>query len=260
MVAETMPDGLVGVLMRVPQGAAEHLSVRLARTSRRTERESVVNLAKAVGAPCVRYLKESLKNDAPAKAATVIGCSAASILQPWTNFCRAASATRPRFPRCRRAPAFHRRSSRARQAPHRFAGNVRRDDSSLALDEIGMCGDGDTAPNSCALPKAKYCRKARLPPRESHRSARPHARPAAAATSVASSKSAKPSVGFTGRNSHGRSTGALKLDPPGFKNSCRSQVWMQRSFNSRRSMPSRTRFRASSPLPPRPPPGNVPPW
>src|SRR5271168_1341256 len=73
MVAEAMPDGLVGVLMRVPQGAAEHLSVRLARTSRRTERESVVHLAKAVGAPCVRYLKESLKNEAPAKAATVIG-------------------------------------------------------------------------------------------------------------------------------------------------------------------------------------------
>src|SRR5271163_4784403 len=73
MVAESMPDGLVGVLMRVPQSAAEHLGVRLARTSRRTERESVVHLAKSVGAPCVRYLKESLKNDAPAKAATVIG-------------------------------------------------------------------------------------------------------------------------------------------------------------------------------------------
>ena len=73
MVAEAMPEGLVGVLMRVPQGAAEHLAVRLARTSRRTERESVVQLAKAVGAPCVRHLRETLKNDAPAKAATVIG-------------------------------------------------------------------------------------------------------------------------------------------------------------------------------------------
>ena len=72
MVADA-GGGLVGVLMRVPQTAAEHLAVRLARTSRRTERESVVHLAKAVGAPCVRYLKESLKNDAPAKAATVIG-------------------------------------------------------------------------------------------------------------------------------------------------------------------------------------------
>jgi hypothetical protein len=152
MVAETMPDGLVGVLMRVPQGAAEHLSVRLARTSRRTERESVVSLAKAVGAPCVRYLKESLKNDAPAKAATVIGLL--SRLDP--------AAVDELLPRRLRdgGRGFHdavvRQLSTA-GAPER--GKLLTDSLEmfdvmilpLALDEIGMCGDGDTAPKLLRL-------------------------------------------------------------------------------------------------------------
>ena len=146
MVAETMPDGLVGVLMRVPQGAAEHLSVRLARTSRRTERESVVNLAKAVGAPCVRYLRESLKNDAPAKAATVIGLL--SRLDP--------AAVDELLPRRLRdgGRGFHdavvRQLSTA-GAPER--GKLLSDSLEmfdvmivpLALDEIGMCGDPETS-------------------------------------------------------------------------------------------------------------------
>jgi PilZ domain len=146
MVAETMPDGLVGVLMRVPQGAAEHLAVRLARTSRRTERESVVHLAKAVGAPCVRYLKESLKNDAPAKAATVIGLL--SRLDP--------ASVDELLPRRLRdgGRGFHdavvRQLSTA-GAPER--GKLLSDSLEmfdvmivpLALDEIGMCGDPETA-------------------------------------------------------------------------------------------------------------------
>ncbi|HEY4950805.1 MAG TPA: PilZ domain-containing protein [Candidatus Acidoferrales bacterium] len=146
MVAETMPDGLVGVLMRVPLGAAEHLAMRLARTSRRTERESLVSLAKAVGAPCVRYLKESLKNDAPAKAATVIGLL--SRLDP--------AAVDELLPRRLRdgGRGFHdavvRQLSTA-GAPER--GKLLSDSLEmldvmilpLALDEIGMCADGDTA-------------------------------------------------------------------------------------------------------------------
>jgi hypothetical protein len=146
MVAEAMPDGLVGVLMRVPQSAAEHLSVRLARTSRRTERESVVSLAKAVGAPCVRYLKESLKNDAPAKAATVIGLL--SRLDP--------ASVDELLPRRLRegGRGFHdavvRQLSTA-GAPER--GKLLSDSLEmfdvmilpLALDEIGMCADGETS-------------------------------------------------------------------------------------------------------------------
>src|SRR5580704_5309126 len=134
MVAEAMPDGLVGVLMRVPQGAAEHLSVRLARTSRRTERESVVNLAKAVGAPCVRYLKESLKNDAPARAATVDELLPRRLRDGGRGFHDAVV-----------------RQLATAGAPER--GKLLSDSLEmfdvmilpLALDEIGMCADGDTA-------------------------------------------------------------------------------------------------------------------
>jgi PilZ domain len=152
MVAETMPDGLVGVLMRVPQCAAEHLSVRLARTSRRTERESVVVLAKAVGAPCVRYLKESLKNDAPAKAASAIG-----LLSRLDS-----AAVDELLPRRLRdgGRGFH--DAVVRQlstggAPER--GKLLSDSLEmldvmilpLALDEIGMCGDMETAPKLLRL-------------------------------------------------------------------------------------------------------------
>ena len=73
LAAEKLPDGLAGVLMRVPKTASEYLATRLARSSRRTERESVVALAKSLGVPCVRHLRETLKNDAAPKAAGVVG-------------------------------------------------------------------------------------------------------------------------------------------------------------------------------------------
>ncbi len=152
LAAETMPDGLVGVLMRVPQGAAEHLSIRLARSSRRTERESIVHLAKSVGAPCVRHLKETFKNDVPAKAATVAGLL--SRLDP--------AAVDELLPRRLRdgGRGFH--DAIVRQlstggAPERgklLADSLEMFDVMilpLALDEIGMCGDADTAPKLLRL-------------------------------------------------------------------------------------------------------------
>ncbi|MFZ0584073.1 MAG: PilZ domain-containing protein [Candidatus Acidiferrales bacterium] len=150
--AEAMPEGLVGVLMRVPQGAAEHLSIRLARSSRRTERESIVHLAKSVGAPCVRHLKETFKNDVPAKAATVAGLL--SRLDP--------AAVDELLPRRLRdgGRGFH--DAIVRQlstggAPERgklLADSIEMFDVMilpLALDEIGMCGDADTAPKLLRL-------------------------------------------------------------------------------------------------------------
>lgn len=150
--AEAMPEGLVGVLMRVPQGAAEHLSIRLARSSRRTERESIVHLAKSVGAPCVRHLKETFKNDVPAKAATVAGLL--SRLDP--------AAVDELLPRRLRdgGRGFH--DAIVRQlstggAPERgklLADSIEMFDVMilpLALDEIGMCGDVDTAPRLLRL-------------------------------------------------------------------------------------------------------------
>jgi hypothetical protein len=146
LAAETMPEGLVGVLMRVPQTSAEHLGVRLARSGRATEREKVVELAQSVAAPCIRHLKEILKNEAAAKAATVVGLL--TRLDPL--------AVEDILPvRLREGQrSFH--DAVVRQlsisgAPER--GKILADSLELfdpmvlplALDEIGMCGDPDTA-------------------------------------------------------------------------------------------------------------------
>jgi PilZ domain len=146
LAAEQLPDGLVGVLMRVPRSASEHLAVRLARSSRRTERESVVSLAKAVGAPCIRYLKETLKNDAAAKAAGVVGLL--SRLDP-----QAVDELLPRRLRDG-GRGFHdaivRQLSTA-GAPERgklLADSLEMFDTMilpLAIDEIGVSGDADAA-------------------------------------------------------------------------------------------------------------------
>ena len=152
LTAEAMPEGLVGVLMRLPQGAGEHLAVRLARTGRRSERENVVQLAKAVGSACARYLKEVLKSEPPAKAATVVGLL--SRLD--------APAVDDLLPQRLRhgGRAFHdavvRQLSTA-GAPERgqlLANSIEALDVMvlpLALDEIGMCGDPATAPKLLRL-------------------------------------------------------------------------------------------------------------
>jgi hypothetical protein len=147
LTAEHMPEGLVGVLMRVPQSAAEHLAVRLARSGRRTEREAIVSLAKAVGSPCSRHLKEILKNEVPAKAATVVGLLGR--MDP--------IALEDMLPTRLKENVRSFQDAVVRQlsiagAPER--GKLLADSLELldpmivplALDEIGMCGDTETAP------------------------------------------------------------------------------------------------------------------
>jgi HEAT repeat protein len=147
LVAEQMPEGLVGVLVRVPQSASEHLAVRLARSGRRTEREGIVALAKLVGSPCTRHLKDVLKNEVPAKAATVVGLL--SRMEP--------SAVEEFLPARLRdgGRSFH--DAIVRQlaiagAPERgklLSDSIELFDTMiipLALDEIGLCGDTETAP------------------------------------------------------------------------------------------------------------------
>jgi hypothetical protein len=156
LTAEAMPEGLVGVLMRVPQAASEHLGTRLARSARASERENVVELARAVGAPCVRHLKETLKNEPPAKAATVIGLL--SRLDPLAVEdilpVRLAEGQR----------SFHDaviRQLSISGSPERgklLADSIELFDSMvlpLALDEIGMCGDPNTAPKLLRLAKGE---------------------------------------------------------------------------------------------------------
>jgi hypothetical protein len=146
LTAEAMPEGLVGVLMRVPQAASEQLAVRLARSARRTERECIVELAQEVGPGCVRHLKESLRTDPSAKAATVVGLL--SRLDPLAL--EDILPVRMRDGHRSFHDAVVRQLSIA-GAPERgklLAESLETIDPMilpLALDEIGMCADPDTA-------------------------------------------------------------------------------------------------------------------
>ncbi|MGH9573107.1 MAG: PilZ domain-containing protein [Candidatus Acidiferrales bacterium] len=156
LTSETMPEGLIGVLIRVPQTAGEQLAIRLARSGRRTERESLVDLAKALGSACTRHLKDILKTQPPAKGATIIGLL--SRLDP--------IALADLLPEKLRhsGRGFH--DSVVRQlsiagAPERgqlLADSIESLDAMalpLALDEIGMCSDFETAPKLLRLAKGE---------------------------------------------------------------------------------------------------------
>jgi len=146
LTADAMPEGLVGVLMRIPQAAAEQLGVRLARSARRTEREAIIELAKSIGAPCARHLRETLKSEALPKAAAAVG-----LLSRLDVF--AVEEILPlRLKEGQRS--FHDAAVRQLStagAPERgqlLANCIELIDPMilpLALDEIGMCGDPATA-------------------------------------------------------------------------------------------------------------------
>jgi len=152
LMAEAMPEGMSGVLMRIPQAAAEQLALRLARSGRRTERENIVELAKAVGAPCLAHLREILKSEAPARAVAVVGLF--SRLDPIAleellplrlgNAGRAFQDAVVRQLSIAGAPERGRLLTNSLEI---FADSV----LPLALDEIGMCGDLDTAPKLLRL-------------------------------------------------------------------------------------------------------------
>jgi hypothetical protein len=152
LASETMPEGLTGVLMRVPESAAEHLATRLSRTAKRTEREQVVSLAKAVGNACTRHLGEVLKSEQPAKAAVAVGLlsrldplSISNLLEE-----RLRHGGRGFHDSVVRQLAIAGAEDRGRL----LAASIELLDPAvlpLALDEIGMCGDQQTAPKLLRL-------------------------------------------------------------------------------------------------------------
>jgi PilZ domain len=156
LAAEALPEGFMGVLTRLPEASAENLAVRLARSGRRSERESIVQMAEAIGGPCKRHLTEILKSAPSAKAATVVGLL--SRLDP-----AAVEGNLPeRLREGRRG--FHdavvrQLSTAGAPARGRILGDsLEAFDSavvSLALDEIGMCGDPDLAPKLLQLAEGK---------------------------------------------------------------------------------------------------------
>ena len=147
LAAEALPEGFLGVLMRLPEIAAEQLAVRLSRSGRRSEREVVVEMAQSLGPPCKRQLVEIFKNSPPPKAASVAGLLSRLDAQ-------ALEAILP--VRLREgARGFH--DAIVRQlsiagAPERgrILGNVIESlDAAVApfaLDEMGMCGDATLVP------------------------------------------------------------------------------------------------------------------
>ncbi|HEY6905285.1 MAG TPA: HEAT repeat domain-containing protein [Candidatus Acidoferrales bacterium] len=152
VTAEAIPDGLIAVLGRLPEGASEHLATRLARSWRKSERENVVQLAKAVGGSCARHLQEVLKSQPSARAASVVGLL--SRLDAKAVHDLLASRLREG------SRGFH--DAVVRQlsiggAPERgrlLANLLEKFDTAvlpLALDEIGMCGDPETAPKLLQL-------------------------------------------------------------------------------------------------------------
>ncbi len=145
--AEAVPEGLVGVLQRVPQAASEHLAVRLGRSVKRSERERLVELAKAVGAPCIDHLRQILRKEPTAKAAGVVGLL--SRLEP-AALEELLSARLDEGGRFMQDAVVRQLSTAGAPERGRLLANVleQLDSSvaSLAIDEIGMSGDPRTAP------------------------------------------------------------------------------------------------------------------
>jgi hypothetical protein len=152
LTAEDVPAGLLGVIARVPEEASVILAVRLARSARCQERERVVDLARSLGASCAQHLKELLRNSGAEKAAMAIGLL--SRLDPY--------AVNELLPRRLRDNGrdFHDVIVRqlsiagAQKRGHILANSMELFDPMilpLALDEIGMSGDLETAPKLLKL-------------------------------------------------------------------------------------------------------------
>ncbi len=152
LTAEEIPEGLTGVLMRIPESSAEYLATRVSRAAKRTERERVVGLAKAAGNACGRHLAKMLKSEQPAKAVIAVGLL--SRLDPieTANLLpeRLRHTTRSFHDSVVRQLAIAGAEERARL----LVDSIELLDPAvlpLALDEIGMCGDAQCAPKLLRL-------------------------------------------------------------------------------------------------------------
>lgn len=155
LAAETLPEGFLGVLMRLPERSAEHLGIRLGRVTRSSEREAIIEIAESLGAPCKRQLTEILKTAPVAMAANAVGLL--SRLEP-------GAVQTPLSARLREGGrAFHDaivRQLSIAAAPERghilssIIGELDRSVVPLAIDEIGMCGDERLAPELLKIAEA----------------------------------------------------------------------------------------------------------
>jgi PilZ domain len=144
--SDRVADSLTDVLRRVPQASSEQLAVRLSRTTRRAERERVVDLAKAIGEPCAQPLRGALRSEPLSKASCVIGLL--SRLDPVAlgEFLpsRLSEGQRSFQDAVVRQLAIAGAPERGRI----LVNSLDLFDSLVmpfAVDEIGMCGDPDTS-------------------------------------------------------------------------------------------------------------------
>jgi len=144
--SDVVPESLADVLRRVAHAAAEQFAVRLSRTTRRNDRERIVEVAETIGDACAEPLRDILATEPLSRAAAVVGLL--SRLDPNSL----AQILPARLSEGNRGfqDAVVRQLSTA-GAPARgkilvsflelFEPLVR----PLAVDEIGMCGDPETA-------------------------------------------------------------------------------------------------------------------
>lgn len=146
VVAESLPEGFVGVLMRLPESAAEHLGARLGRAGRCAERDVIVEIAEALGAPCKRQLLEILKTAPAAKAATAVGL----LGRLDANGLAGLLATRLRDGRAFQDAVVRQLSIACAAERGQILGHlITSFDKAvvpLAIDEMGMSGDATVAP------------------------------------------------------------------------------------------------------------------
>jgi hypothetical protein len=144
--SDRVAESLTDVLRRVPQASSEQLAVRLARTTRRAERERVVDLAKAIGEPCTQLLRAALRAEPLSKASCVIGLLSRLDPGALAEFLpsRLSEGQRSFQDAVVRQLAIAGAPERGRILVHSldlFDSLV----MPFAVDEIGMCGDPDTS-------------------------------------------------------------------------------------------------------------------
>jgi hypothetical protein len=149
---EEAPEGLLGVIARMPDDASSILAMKLTKAARCTERERVVDLARSLGTASAQHLKEMVRSANVDKSVMAIGLL--SRLDPY--------AVNELLPRRLRDNGrdFHDVIVRqlsvagARERGHILANSIELFDRMilpLALDEIGMSGDQETAPKLLKL-------------------------------------------------------------------------------------------------------------
>lgn len=155
--ASSLQPDFIEMMRRVPEAAAENLSTRLRKVTRASERERIVELACAIGDPVAACLRHALEFAPIARAVHVTGVlsrmqpKAVSELLPK----RIASSSRE----MQDEALFQLSVAAAPERGQMLMRMLEHFDSmiiSMALDEIGMCGDISVGANLLRLAEGEW--------------------------------------------------------------------------------------------------------